>query len=213
MNAADPIRTVAALYVDVERGPYASMAGVECYGVERDARLYDGPHPVVAHPPCNAWGSYRMFRLMAQRRHGWGRDEMDRDAIGMQCGPHAVEQVRRFGGVLEHPAGSQLWPYCTLPAAGGMLSDRWGGVTVEIDQGAFGHPCPKRTWLYVVGAEPAELMGEPRCDPGGRVQSQWSTKRHLTPGTLAELLIQLARRCEPGVQFETDDREQTRIGA
>ncbi len=41
---------VAALYVD-PKGVYANLPGVEVWDEEPDARLYDGPHPVVVHPP------------------------------------------------------------------------------------------------------------------------------------------------------------------
>lgn len=72
---------IAALYID-PRGPYPRMAGVDCWDVERDARRYDGPHPIVAHPPCGAWG-----RL----RHLHRRNDAD-------CAPRAVEQVQKWGG-------------------------------------------------------------------------------------------------------------------
>ena len=44
-------RTIAALFVE-ENGCYYGLDGVEPWGVSRDARKYDGPFPVVAHPPC-----------------------------------------------------------------------------------------------------------------------------------------------------------------
>ncbi|HLV66932.1 MAG TPA: hypothetical protein VKY73_14020, partial [Polyangiaceae bacterium] len=87
--------TVAALYVD-KLGCYPKMYGVDCWDETRDARLYDGPHPVVAHPPCGPW---------SRLRHLYRGNEHD-------CASRAVEQVRRWGGVLEHPAGSRLWDQC-----------------------------------------------------------------------------------------------------
>lgn len=51
---------VAALFVRSD-SVYKKMEGVECFDMERDARTYDGPWPVVAHPPCRAWGNFAMF--------------------------------------------------------------------------------------------------------------------------------------------------------
>lgn len=46
---ANALRTIAALFVE-PNGPYAGLPGVELWDLSRDARLYDGPYPVVAHP-------------------------------------------------------------------------------------------------------------------------------------------------------------------
>lgn len=51
------MKTVAALYVQ-KNGAYWNLPGVDPWDEERDARLYDGPHPVVAHPPCQRWGKF-----------------------------------------------------------------------------------------------------------------------------------------------------------
>lgn len=48
---------IAALYVQAE-GCYFGVDGVDPWDEQRDARLYDGPWPVVAHPPCQRWGRY-----------------------------------------------------------------------------------------------------------------------------------------------------------
>lgn len=91
---------VAALFVD-PRGVYSTMPGVDCWGPDRDARNYAGPWPVVAHPPCARW--CRLAGLVEARwGHKRGEDE------GMFAS--ALANVRRCGGVLEHPAYSDAWP-------------------------------------------------------------------------------------------------------
>lgn len=51
---ADEPPFVAALYVERD-GAYYGLEHVDPWDVERDARTYAGPWPVVAHPPCNTW--------------------------------------------------------------------------------------------------------------------------------------------------------------
>lgn len=46
---------IAALYVEAG-GSYYDLDGVEPWDEARDARLYPGPYPAVAHPPCQRWG-------------------------------------------------------------------------------------------------------------------------------------------------------------
>ena len=48
---------IAALYVETG-GVYYGLPDVDPWDGQRDARLYAGPHPVVAHPPCERWGRY-----------------------------------------------------------------------------------------------------------------------------------------------------------
>lgn len=124
---------VAALYID-EHGPYPKMPGVDAWGVTRDARVYEGPHPVVAHPPCGPWGAFA---------HMCKSPEQD-PALAIR----AVEQVRRWGGVLEHPRRSRLWAHVGLPLPG-QPADEHGGRTIEVDQVEWGHAAHKRTWLYL----------------------------------------------------------------
>jgi hypothetical protein len=169
---------VAALYVDA-RGPYKGRDDVDAwdntpngFGELADARKYAGPWPVVAHPPCGAWSQHR--------RTYRGNDK--------DCGPRAVEQVRKFGGVLEHPAGSKLWEACGLPAACAWYApgadqawpDAFGGYTLEVAQVEYGHVARKRTWLYIVGvsAERARAILQPPFP--GREPTHWCSGRRGT---------------------------------
>ncbi len=142
--------TVAALYV-APNGVYAGLPDVEVWDEARDARLYDGPWPVVAHPPCNRWGQ------LARVNHArWGTP-LGEDG---GCFAAALEAVRTFGGVLEHPANTLAWRTFGLPRP------RYGcwwqpfdddGFVTEVAQVAYGHPARKRTWLYAYGVELADL--------------------------------------------------------
>jgi len=183
--------TVAALYVD-PRGPYPKMPGVDCWDADRDAENYAGPWPVVAHPPCGPWSRLRhLYR---------GTD--------MPCGLVAAMQVRRWGGILEQPAGSRLWDAAGLPL---FDTDVFGGFTVTVDQCDFGHVARKSTWLYMVGVDPRRVTV-----PAPRVPTHWCSggrtkrpgmgatvppgikvcsaqQRRRTPPLFAEWLVELAR--------------------
>jgi hypothetical protein len=142
-------QTVAALYVD-PKGVYANLPGVEVWDEARDARLYDGPHPVVAHPPCSSW-----CQLASVNEARWGK------RIGDDGGTFAaaLEAVRTFGGVLEHPAYSLAWTRYGLPTPARYMWSRSlfdPGYVTEVSQSAYGCRARKRTWLYVIG-EPVDL--------------------------------------------------------
>lgn len=177
---------VAALYVD-PRGPYPRLVR-EWYDEARDARTYAGPWPIVAHPPCGPWG------VMAEKC-------VHQDP---ELAPLAVEQVRRFGGVLEHPRASRLFEHCGMPLPG-WLPDAWGGRTIEVDQVAWAHSCRKPTWLYVVGVQFIHGIrrdGEPTHQiwgsrqPGNRHRSDLKAAnlrmRRRTPEPFAVWLLDLA---------------------
>ncbi len=48
---------IAALYVETG-GAYFGLPNVDPWDEARDARKYNGPHPIVAHPPCQRWGRF-----------------------------------------------------------------------------------------------------------------------------------------------------------
>jgi len=144
-------RVISALYV-AKGGPYFGLEGVEPYDEERDARTYMGPHPVVAHPPCQRWGRFWKGQPGNIKR---GRVERKGDDGG--CFKSALFDVRRFGGVLEHPEGSNAWDAFGIikpPRTGGWVkADDCGGWTCRVEQGQYGHYCPKPTWLYACGVD------------------------------------------------------------
>ena len=136
---------IAALFV-LSDGPYASLPDVDLWDKTRDARRYGGPFKVIAHPPCARWGRYWFGGPSARVRRVKGDDG--------GCFAAALAAVRRWGGVLEHPAASAAWSAFGLlepPRAGGWVVADWlGGWTCCVDQGHYGHRAQKATWLYAV---------------------------------------------------------------
>lgn len=135
------MRTIAALFVQ-RGGSYFDLPGVDPWDESRDARKYRGPHPVVAHPPCSRW--CRLAGLVEAR---WGHRRGDDGG----CFASALRSVRRFGGVLEHPAYSDAWAAFDLTApkrGGGWQRDITGGWSCYVEQARYGHPAKKATWLY-----------------------------------------------------------------
>lgn len=153
--------TVAALFVD-PRGCYAGLPGIDLWDEVRDARKYSGPHTVVAHPPCSRWCQ---LAHVNQKRYG--------HKVGDDggCFEAALAAVRRWGGVLEHPAFSYAWPAFGLPAP---VSRGWsrtiaGEWVAEVSQYAYGHPARKLTWLLYVGDNPPPVLDWSVPAPSGRV--------------------------------------------
>jgi hypothetical protein len=184
--------TVAVLFARADSN-YKALPDVDVWDAERDARRWPGGCPVVAHPPCRAWGRLRTF---AKPR----ADEMNLARL-------AVALVREFGGVLEHPAGSTLWKAQRLPLPGER--DSYGGWTLAAPQKWWGHKAEKATWFYVVGCEPGDIpplpfvMGDAPYVVQGRGRRPHIPKaeREHTPPALAEWLVELAARCKtPNVQ-------------
>lgn len=147
------------------------------------------------------------------------------------CFAAALAAVRLYGGVLEHPEASYAWPWFGLhrpPRAGGWeRADILGGWTCCVEQGHYGHPAAKSTWLYLFGipgsALPELAWGSSgkrlRLDSGfhskeerarliktGVCQRLSVRQRSLTPEPFAELLLDLARRCS--YLNDREDRKQ-----
>ena len=149
---------IAALFV-ATNGPYFGIEGVDPWDAKRDARLYAGPWPVVAHPPCERWGRYWS---------GGPNPNAKRQKLGDDggCFESALASVRNYGGVLEHPAHSAAWEHFGLLApfdTGEWIAADWimgfgfRGWTAHVEQGHYGHRARKATWLYAVVNDPAHL--------------------------------------------------------
>ena len=190
----DPERTTVAVLFARADSVYKTLPECDVYDMERDARTYDGPYPVVAHPPCRGWATLR--------HHAKPRAD-ERNLARL-----AVALVREFGGVLEHPHRTTLWEAQRLPAVGER--DAFGGFTVVVDQNWFGHRAQKRTRLYVVGCGPLDApkmplqLGEASHTVGlwsgrDRTTCRPSIAKHEyehTPPELARWLVDLAMKCK-----------------
>ena len=175
---------IAALYVQTE-GSYYNLPGVDPWDEHRDARKYAGPHSVVAHPPCQRWGKLWAGQPLWIKRTGERKVKGDDDG----CFAAALDAVRRYGGVLEHPWGSHAWPHFNInvpPRSGGwVVGDRVAspllarpmeryGWTCCVEQGRYGHYARKPTLLYAVGCDLPELdwgKSEPKFP-------DWAIEKH-----------------------------------
>ena len=149
-------KLLAALYVERD-GAYYGLTDADPWDKERDARQYQGPLPVVAHPPCQRWGKMWAGQPLWIKRTGQRKKKGDDGG----CFKAALAAVRKYGGVLEHPMSSHAWSHFGItkpPRKGGWVkADECGGWTCCVEQGYYGHYAPKPTWLYAVGCELPEL--------------------------------------------------------
>lgn len=191
---------IAALYVE-KGGVYYGLPDVDPWDKERDARLYAGPWPVVAHPPCERWGRFWYGSPMyaPEKRKQRGDDG--------GCFAAAIRAVRTFGGVLEHPADSSAWLEFGLraPRRGGGWESAGDflGWTCCVEQGHYGHRADKATWLYAVLCElpslkwgksnAPEVVSVSRKKVDARPAIKNKKDRRVTPIVFRDLLLDMAR--------------------
>lgn len=214
MHVGTITRQVAALYVETG-GAYFNLPGVEPWDESRDALKYAGPWPVVAHPPCQRWGRFWHGAPCKPHQYKLGDDG--------GCFEAALASVRRWGGVLEHPAHSHAWKHFGLkapPKSGGWVAaDFHGGWTCHVEQGHYGHFSRKATWLYACGIDLPTLQwgaGEQRI-PDWMIERYGYEKarrigvmamvggkdktriRNTTPPEFRDVLIAMARTAERAI--------------
>lgn len=189
---------IAALYVE-SGGGYFGLPGIDPWDEPRDARLYPGGHPVVAHPPCQRWG--RFWHGSTRKPHQFKKG----DDGG--CFAAAFRAVNEFGGVIEHPADSHAWAAFSIPAPprdGGWI---YAGLdtagikawTCCVYQGKYGHFSGKPTWLYVAGVSRRDLP-----------ELRWGkTEQRLHPTALEKHGYAKARRI--GMMAMVGGKDKTRI--
>jgi hypothetical protein len=159
---------------------YKTMSECDVWDEDRDARRYVGSNPVIAHPPCRFWGNLRFLRKVKENMTHAER------ALAVW----SIGVVNRNGGVVEHPITSNLFK---------RITDYSPGYVLPVDQYWWGHPCRKRTGLYIVGCErkdippiPYELDGPRRIKMNDTFS--WDPVREATPPEFAGWLVDLAKR-------------------
>lgn len=130
---------VIAVLFAMQDGCYSVVNGVDLWHKERDARKYNGPHPVIAHPPCQLWGKFAKINYKR-----WG-GEHNRPGNDGGCFEFALASVNNYGGVLEHPTYSYAWQQYGLerPIATGW-TESVDGFVCEINQASYGHRATKK---------------------------------------------------------------------
>lgn len=205
-------RMVAALYVE-PKGCYVGVPGVDPWDEARDARKYAGPHPVVAHPPCQRWGRFWHGSTRKPHQYKLGDDG--------GCFAAALDAVMRYGGVLEHPAHSKAWDAFGLwkpeLGAGWQLCLQPGRSywVCYVEQGHYGHASRKPTWLLAKSASKPPELNWTKCEqrlPAWMVERYGYEKarrigvvamvggknktaiRNATPEPFRDVLLSIARK-------------------
>ena len=201
---------ISALFVETG-GVYFGLDNIDPWDINRDAKKCRSGALAICHPPCERWGRYWGGGPSVKVKRLLGDDN--------QCFAFSLWYVRTFGGVIEHPEASHAWKYYGLtkpPKKGGWIkADEYGGLTCCVEQGNYGHPARKATWLYINKIKPIELVwgkaeGKVRIEEGfntkakadkARAQDDYipvkriSAKERVdTPTPFRDMLIDLANR-------------------
>jgi len=168
---------------------YKTLPDVDVWDFERNALNWAGGTPVIAHPPCRLWCTCRFLSNAPENEK--------------ELAIWAIKIVRKWGGILEHPAKSGLWNATGLPNPG--KHDEYG-LAIGVDQWWWDHKASKPTWLYICGintlpsvpfklGEPTHLISNSRNSNRGGKKLLSRQAREATPREFAKWLVQVASRC------------------
>jgi hypothetical protein len=189
---------IAACFVQ-KNGVYFGLPNVDPYDLERDAFNYLGPWPAICHPPCERWGKYWSGGPSAKKRRTKGDDG--------GCFAMALVIIRRFGGIIEHPGYSHAWEAFKLPrpafTGGWSPPDEYGGRSCYVEQGHYGHPARKGTYLYAILKSYPDLRWG-RFEGGKRLDEGFHSNQERAEARLSGR--------KPLERLSKDQRSRTPIG-
>lgn len=174
-RAPHRVHAKPAVLVMGEPSAYEGLA-VDCFDLCVHGCAFSGHQPVVAQPASRCWGRGRDMR----------RPQQDERLLSLWM----LAQVQRWGGVLMHPANSQLWGAANLPLPGHGY-DEIGGWTLPVWQSWFGASVPKPTWVYIVGPKNEQFPALPFLLGSYTDQGQ---AHHQIPKPMAKWLCNLAQQ-------------------
>jgi hypothetical protein len=112
---------------------YYKIPGLDVYDQDRDSRTFPGNMPVIVHPPCAQWSKMKAF----------SHDNPEQKQLAYFC----LDELKKWGGIFEHPHGSDVWKELDWPE---------GGKFIQVDQFWWGFPARKRTTLFFYRCKPIQ---------------------------------------------------------
>jgi len=191
---------INALFVKTG-GVYFGLDNIPPWDIFKDAKTCKNGAPAICHPPCERWGRYWSGGPSAKVRRLLGDDK--------GCFAFSLWYVRTYGGVIEHPEASHAWQYYGLskpPKKGGwIIADKYGGLTCCVEQGHYGHPARKATWLYINKVPTIELIwgaseGKARLDEGFKSKDE-ALKQRASPNFRPIKRLSERERIDTPLQF------------
>lgn len=174
----------AEIYFTRKKSNYLKF-DCDCYDIKRNALTTVSTGPAIYHPPCRMWGKLKTL----------AKGNIQEKELALW----ALNRVRLYGGILEHPAGSELFlKHIVMPGKG---YDEFGGFSVATDLHQFGYPALKKTYLYVVGMSIRDMPAMPMnfdavthnvCNSRARngLKEVSKSMRETTPENMCKYLIE-----------------------